>query len=518
MKTRGLFFYCALFLLISVNHGIAYAQTDDETTLTVRSDIAGAEVFINGALAGKTPLVVSPAKIGLWKIAVAMNGYYTEERTVRVEKGKETEVLIALRRITGMLKIKNLPPNAVVSIQGIPPRSGGEETLIQLPEGPHTVLIRAFGYADVQTDVKITREKETLLKAEMQPAAFEATGFKASKKSFNPGNPGNLGIAAFSFSVSAPGSAALTLESPGGERFELARWGEFGGWDQEAVWDGLNPRTGSLEEGVWTAILSASDGSESRTQIEVDSAVSYPASGFSAGMSAAGPVASGTALPAESKTMQFELSAPAGRIQPGATAALGWRVGSPWTLETGAQAVLNPGEPGEGPSIRAAFSVKGGRPVLKDLRGAFYLRHMMGFGGSGDDGTDGGHAGEIFLRNGLAAGCAADWSKGLFALTADLSGTKGDARGNPMESPFTLSFGAAAAVRIKLFSAAFWLRGETGNLENGASAFTGDGTASFGLTNRLLLPGTNLAINGTIGRMIGATRIDSISASFGFLF
>ena len=158
MKTRGLFFYCALFLLISVNHGIAYAQTDDETTLTVRSDIAGAEVFINGALAGKTPLVVSPAKIGLWKIAVAMNGYYTEERTVRVEKGKETEVLIALRRITGMLKIENLPPNAVVSIQGIPPRSGGRDAY-PTAGGPHR-FDPAFGYADVQTDVKITRERK----------------------------------------------------------------------------------------------------------------------------------------------------------------------------------------------------------------------------------------------------------------------------------------------------------------------------------------------------------------------
>ena len=186
---------------------------------------------------------------------------------------------------------------------------------------------------------------------------------------------------------------------------------------------------------------------------------------------AAGPVAS-EPLPAESKTMQFELSAPAGRIQPGATAALGWRVGSPWTLETGAQAVLNPGEPGEGPSVRAAFSVKGGRPVLKDLRGAFYLRHMMGFGGSGDDGTDGGHAGEIFLRNGLAAGCAADWSKGLFALTADLSGTKGDAREIPWKarSPFRsepprlfdqIVLGGVLAPR------------ETGNLENGASALPG---------------------------------------------
>jgi hypothetical protein len=123
--------------------------------LRIESDPAGAEVRLNGAAKGKTPLSLSmPA--GSYSLTV-QHGSSIKELPVSVTNGETTvhhitwaDTTAAAPAATGNLSVATDPPGSEVSIDGEP--SGVSPlTLRNLPVGQHRVVVRARGTTYTRT-------------------------------------------------------------------------------------------------------------------------------------------------------------------------------------------------------------------------------------------------------------------------------------------------------------------------------------------------------------------------------
>ncbi len=74
--------------------------------LTVRSEPAGHAVKINGRAAGTTPIERQEREPGVYKVLVTSACHYDAGKKVRVEKGQERKVEVALKDKQGAVKVK----------------------------------------------------------------------------------------------------------------------------------------------------------------------------------------------------------------------------------------------------------------------------------------------------------------------------------------------------------------------------------------------------------------------------
>ncbi len=74
--------------------------------LTVRSEPTGMKVLVNDRDAGKTPLERQEKAPGKYKVLVASECHYDSGEEVRVEKGQERKVEVALKEKQGAVKVK----------------------------------------------------------------------------------------------------------------------------------------------------------------------------------------------------------------------------------------------------------------------------------------------------------------------------------------------------------------------------------------------------------------------------
>ena len=124
-------------------------------SLRIESDPAGAEVRLNGAAKGKTPLSLSvPA--GSYSLSVR-NGSNIKELPVSVTNGATTVHHITWADTpalapaeTGSLSVATDPPGGDVMVDG-QPRGAAPLTLRDLPVGQHRVAVRAGGSSYTRT-------------------------------------------------------------------------------------------------------------------------------------------------------------------------------------------------------------------------------------------------------------------------------------------------------------------------------------------------------------------------------
>jgi len=87
----------ALVALLSLGPGVAIAGGAATGSVGVTSDPQGAEVYVDGELAGTTPLSLQDVAVGPHRVRVAMDGFLENQRIVRVEAGDSVEVAVPLK-------------------------------------------------------------------------------------------------------------------------------------------------------------------------------------------------------------------------------------------------------------------------------------------------------------------------------------------------------------------------------------------------------------------------------------
>ncbi len=116
---------------------------------------AGAEVYMDGAMVGLTPLTLAEVSKGRRRVMVRRAGHRNWETSVEVIPGEAVEVRADLQTETGVLNIISTPDNADVSISG---KSHGRTPLrLEIPaEGGIKLLISKTCFAPIHKDVSIS--------------------------------------------------------------------------------------------------------------------------------------------------------------------------------------------------------------------------------------------------------------------------------------------------------------------------------------------------------------------------
>jgi hypothetical protein len=93
------------------------AALPDSTTLTVHSEPAGADVFLNRTLIGKTPIKARiPARPSF--LRVSLSGYREYVDSLKLMKDVPAEKAITLIERTGRLDVRSNPPGALITLDG----------------------------------------------------------------------------------------------------------------------------------------------------------------------------------------------------------------------------------------------------------------------------------------------------------------------------------------------------------------------------------------------------------------
>jgi hypothetical protein len=119
--------------------------------LTVQSNVNGADVFINGNPAGKTPFQAQLPN-GSYNVVVRAPGFSDFNQSI-VINGSNLQVNAILQGLSQQLSIMSNVNGAEVFINGNP--AGRIPFAAQLPAGSYMVLVRAAGYMDFNQNVVI---------------------------------------------------------------------------------------------------------------------------------------------------------------------------------------------------------------------------------------------------------------------------------------------------------------------------------------------------------------------------
>ena len=141
----------------------------DVGTLKVVSSVPDAEVYIDGALAGKVPQEKKIAA-GDHPITVRLEGYKAFEQKVTIEVGKTVTVQAELKAV-GRLKVISTPAGASVLVNGVPAHDegGNDKTPLTLDAdaGETVVRIELPGFMPYQETVNIEGGKPALVNPQL---------------------------------------------------------------------------------------------------------------------------------------------------------------------------------------------------------------------------------------------------------------------------------------------------------------------------------------------------------------
>jgi hypothetical protein len=252
-------------------------------TFSVDSNPRGALVEINGTRVGVTPLTVSGYGSGDYDIVVSLEGHYDRKFRVNAVDKTKYAFFADLEPRRGILRIEAEPLGTEVLIDENLASAG--EHLLRV--GRHKVTARLFGYETQEQSVLVNDMFTESISFSLEKAKFSVSGASVSRPRFNPSAPGSLGSTVFSFTVSAPGSGTLRIESASGTVVAQKDF-EFEDWGQSFRWNGRDLEGGIAALGEYSIVLEArgDDGTESSSTnaVKVDATARIEPRGFSLGL------------------------------------------------------------------------------------------------------------------------------------------------------------------------------------------------------------------------------------------
>jgi serine/threonine protein kinase len=137
-------------------------------SLSVSTTPPGAEVFLDGASKGKTPLLAS-LPLGKHHVKLTLPGYRAQEQDIELSEAREYPLQVALQAVPSLaqLKLSSTPPGAEVFIDGT--SKGKTPTDLELPLGDHTVRMSLPDYEGWEKQLNLPEAKEYPVAAELKP-------------------------------------------------------------------------------------------------------------------------------------------------------------------------------------------------------------------------------------------------------------------------------------------------------------------------------------------------------------
>ncbi|NJM91050.1 MAG: PEGA domain-containing protein, partial [Myxococcales bacterium] len=155
----------------------------DQGTIKVVSPVPEAEVFIDGASAGKVPQE-QRASAGEHFVVVKLAGYKNFEQKVRVEAGQAVTVSAELKAV-GRLRVLSTPLGATVMVNGLEAGKTPLDTEVEV--GPAVVRIERAGFVSAERNPIIEGGKTETLSVDLQvsgPSEAESISEQRGLSSF----------------------------------------------------------------------------------------------------------------------------------------------------------------------------------------------------------------------------------------------------------------------------------------------------------------------------------------------
>jgi hypothetical protein len=200
----------------SLNFALVRADAARDANVTVRSRLQGADVLVNGKLAGKTPLAssvsVPPGHVSL---ELRRPGYATVKQELDLAEGATSDVsldptvdskALATEGVFFALDVGRKDADLFVDQEHIGPYTAP----VRLPKGPHRVRVEAAGFMPLERDVTLDGGKNNVLSDKLEPTP-ETRAAHDANRSFHR-TWGLIGVGA-GVLIAGGGAAFLVINS-----------------------------------------------------------------------------------------------------------------------------------------------------------------------------------------------------------------------------------------------------------------------------------------------------------------
>ncbi len=155
--------------------------------VTVKSRLPGADVLIDGQVAGRTPLTQSlTVAPGKHEIALRRAGYGTARRDITLGDGASGEVTLEPDEDTSVIAAEGAvlaldlsETQAVVTVDGA--SRGPYAAPLKLARGPHRLLVERGDFLSVERDVTLDGGKTTTVKIVLEPTPTYRAHYASSE-------------------------------------------------------------------------------------------------------------------------------------------------------------------------------------------------------------------------------------------------------------------------------------------------------------------------------------------------
>lgn len=128
----------------------------------------GADIEINGAHRGKTPLLATDLPFGKYRLKASALGYLSRDVEFAVENRTPQQVRVSLTSDSAMLTLKTEPSGASVKVNGL---SKGVTpcTLDRLPAGDNELVVSLPGHVVYRSTIKLQANQEEIVDVTLKP-------------------------------------------------------------------------------------------------------------------------------------------------------------------------------------------------------------------------------------------------------------------------------------------------------------------------------------------------------------
>jgi hypothetical protein len=171
---------------VSVNFELTATQSKQLANLTVRSRYSGADVIVDGAAKGKTPLTTSvTVAAGHHVVELRRPGYVAARREVDVGPGSVGELAFDLtvdasalptEGATLVLDSSESPAELTVDDE----RKGVYSGPLRLPRGQHHITVASPGYIPLDRDIMLDGTQTNVVRVVLEPTAETRRNYRAN--------------------------------------------------------------------------------------------------------------------------------------------------------------------------------------------------------------------------------------------------------------------------------------------------------------------------------------------------
>lgn len=182
--------------------------------ILVRTTPEGADIQVEGADRGKTPLLLTDLPIGKYRLSAAANGFVSKSVEVTVETRTPQLVKIDLASDSATLRVNSTPTGATVVVNGLT-KGVTPCSVERILAGESTVSVTLEGYTPFVQKVKLQAGDEQTIDTPLSPLPASLSVFSAPEGARVLINDELAGKTPLVLDAVAPGSYAVRVESPG---------------------------------------------------------------------------------------------------------------------------------------------------------------------------------------------------------------------------------------------------------------------------------------------------------------